>query len=691
MNILLANISQHSGVDSISLLITILTVMVFLFSFVINRISLLRIQKNSRRVKDLSTIMQRTLSTNTNNYVVRLSMLTRHGENMHGDFLSPGGMNYDESLNYIHPDDRDIYVDFLRRMLNGEKTAECTYRWDWSTKKHRGEWRYIRDVGIAEYFGNKKTPVNFFCTLTDITDEVMQLKREQDLTERYRMFFEQGLAGFAFYDKDGHLLYANKKMREILKFQSERDPFYFNGTLYDLPTFRNILYNHQPEELYLCTKSVVVERGVNCYVEVRLHPIYDDNDQLVYITFGLRDVTQERELYLQNKRDEEQMRRVNENIQRYETELQYLMESCNMRFFKCSAADRTATFYKGMSQPERVMTFQEVIDAFEEESPFKEGLRNYENYFNVQRTDLTRMHPLFHEGEGLQWNYIDSLPTFDEKGQMTGTYGIVRNVTDLLEKQERLKEETERAKESGIKKSTFMANMTHEIRTPLNAIVGFSDVLPMMSTPEEKQEIIKVIMNNCDMLLRLVNDILALSSLGSGGIDIIPAKVDFAKEFESTCISLAQRVQNPGVEFQKDTPLQSFVTEMDYGRIQQVLTNFVTNAVKYTQEGHIRVGYRQEERQGRPGLYIYCEDTGAGIAKENQQKVFERFVKLNDYVQGTGLGLSICKAIADACEGEIGLDSEGPGHGCTFWIWMPYSEVRGEKLEVRGEKLEVSE
>ena len=204
----------------------------------------------------------------------------------------------------------------------------------------------------------------------------------------------------------------------------------------------------------------------------------------------------------------------------------------------------------------------------------------------------------------------------------------------------------------------------------------------MMSTPEEKLEIIKVIMNNCDMLLRLVNDILALSALGGGGIDIIPAKVDFAKEFESTCISLAQRVQNPGVEFQKDTPLQSFVTEMDYGRIQQVLTNFVTNAVKYTQEGHIRVGYRQEERQGKPGLYIYCEDTGAGIAKEDQQKVFERFVKLNDYIQGTGLGLSICKAIADACEGEIGLDSEGPGHGCTFWIWMPCSEVRGEKLEV---------
>ena len=120
------------------------------------------------------------------------------------------------------------------------------------------------------------------------------------------------------------------------------------------------------------------------------------------------------------------------------------------------------------------------------------------------------------------------------------------------------------------------------------------------------------------------------------------------------------------------------MTKLDYGRIQQVITNFVTNAVKYTQEGHIKVGYRQEERDGKQGLYIYCEDTGAGIPKEDQDKVFERFVKLNDYVQGTGLGLSICKAIADGCHGSIGVFSEGNGHGTTFWLWVPCEEIKSE-------------
>ena len=97
----------------------------------------------------------------------------------------------------------------------------------------------------------------------------------------------------------------------------------------------------------------------------------------------------------------------------------------------------------------------------------------------------------------------------------------------------------------------------------------------------------------------------------------------------------------------------------------------MTNAVKYTKQGHIRVGYRKEEREGKEGLYIYCEDTGTGIPKDKQASVFERFVKLNEFVQGTGLGLSICKSIAERCGGQIGIDSEGDGHGSTFWIWVP--------------------
>ena len=100
----------------------------------------------------------------------------------------------------------------------------------------------------------------------------------------------------------------------------------------------------------------------------------------------------------------------------------------------------------------------------------------------------------------------------------------------------------------------------------------------------------------------------------------------------------------------------------------------MTNSVKYTHQGHIKLGYRKEQREGKDGLYLYCEDTGEGIAKENQEKIFDRFYKVNDFIQGTGLGLAICKAIADASNGAIGVESEGQGTGTTFWIWVPINE-----------------
>ena len=458
-------------------------------------------------------------------------------------------------------------------------------------------------------------------------------------------------------------------MQEILKFQSENDPFYYDRTIYDLPTFREILDNRHIEEMFFCRKSVVLERGVNCYLEMQIHPIYDSEGALIYITVSFRDITQERDLYLQNKKNDENIRRTNEEIQQYEAELQYLMEMCDMCFFSISFKDRTCTFYKSMNKPETIISFDELVEHFIN-SPFSKDQESLEEYFKEPRTDLTQVRPFFHEEKDLQWNFIHSVPSYDGNGNQTGTYGIIRNVNALIEKQEQLKRETERANQSGMMKSTFMANMTHEIRTPLNAIVGFSDVLPMLTTPEEKQEIIRVIMNNCDMLMRLINDVLAVSELEGGNIRIQPVETDFAKNFNDMCISLSQRVQIPGVEFIADNPYNSLVTIIDKERIHQVLTNFVTNAVKYTQQGHIKVGYEYRRMEG-DGLYLYCEDTGAGIPKEDQAKVFERFVKLNDYVQGTGLGLNISRAIAESCKGHIGVNSEGVGKGCTFWVWIP--------------------
>ena len=679
MNILLDYIPQtaSTSMDFATPVMVILITVAFLVAWAINRISILRIRKTSEKTKDISAIMQHTLSLG-GNVVLRLDIRRQHAYNLHGNLLPEEGLGYEESFGNIHPDDRHIYRDFIMRMIRGdERMADCIFRWDVS-RDHIGEWRYMHDQGIAEFRGNNQRPVNIFCTLTDCTEQVMQEKETSNMTERYRKIFDQSIVGLAFYDKDGNLITANHKMQELLKFQSEDDPFYYGQTIYDMPTFREVLNYSHIEELYFCTKSVIIERGVNCYTEMRVHPIYDAQGELIYITFSIRDITQERELYLKNKENAEMIRRTNQDIQQYENEIRYLMETCDMRFWRSSFINNDITFYKGLSAPERHLTFEEFKNCFvDDDGTVAHNFSDPKKYFNVSTVYLCHTRPLFHEGDQLQWNFIDSVPNFDDNGQLIGCYGVIRNVTDLVKKQELLRQETERANDSGRMKSVFMANMTHEIRTPLNSIVGFSDVLPMLTTPEEKQEIVRVIMNNCDMLLRLVNDILAVSALDAGGIQIKPAKTDFAKDFDDFCKSLSQRVEEPTVEFIADNPYPSFMTEVDKERLQQVLTNFVTNAVKYTHQGHIRVGY--DYRDG--GLYIYCEDTGAGIQKEDQQKIFDRFVKLNDYVQGTGLGLNISKAIAESCHGKIGVDSEGDGKGSTFWLWIPCEKIETENCE----------
>jgi signal transduction histidine kinase len=348
-----------------------------------------------------------------------------------------------------------------------------------------------------------------------------------------------------------------------------------------------------------------------------------------------------------------------------------MMEACDMRAFRLFFDERVVRFYKGLGTVELEMSFDEIESHFvNEPEMLRLGFQDPYTYFSQPMGYMAEMRPVFHEGQEIQWNQINNIPVYDENGEVKEAFGLIRNISGMMEKQEQLKRETERANDSGRLKSVFLANMTHEIRTPLNAIVGFTDLLQAIESPDDKREMIRVIHNNCDMLLRLINDILVLSTMDANAMKIEPRDVDAAHDFNEMAKTLAQRVQEPTVEFITDNPYEKLLTRLDSDRIGQVLTNFVTNAVKYTHQGHIRLGFRIEERKGQQGFYAYCEDTGSGIPKDKQAAVFERFVKLNDYIQGTGLGLSICKSIIEKCGGQIGVDSE-EGQGSTFWFWIP--------------------
>lgn len=233
---------------------------------------------------------------------------------------------------------------------------------------------------------------------------------------------------------------------------------------------------------------------------------------------------------------------------------------------------------------------------------------------------------------------------------------------------QRMKEAQLKAEEANQLKSAFLANMSHEIRTPLNAIVGFSNLLSMVEDKEEMLEYAGIIETNTELLLQLINDILDMSKIESGMYDFHVTQVD-ANQLMSEVEQVARlRIRTDEVSLSFAERLPQCVFHTDKNRLIQVLTNLVVNAIKFTSQGEIQIGYRLQDAHT---LYFYVSDTGCGMSVEQCEHVFERFVKYNTFIQGTGLGLSICKMIIEKLGGEIGVQSES-GKGSVFWFTLPY-------------------
>ncbi len=247
--------------------------------------------------------------------------------------------------------------------------------------------------------------------------------------------------------------------------------------------------------------------------------------------------------------------------------------------------------------------------------------------------------------------------------------GVVVRIDDVTERERMIKELKQAkalAEQSDKLKSAFLANMSHEIRTPLNAIVGFSGLLMETTEQQEKEEYIKIIHINNELLLKLINDILDLSKIESGSVELQYEDFDLSEYFDDMVTSMKQRMTNPGVRLIASNPYSGCKVRLDKNRIAQIMTNYVTNAIKYTRKGFIEMGYESKDE----GIRLYVKDSGIGIPEDKKHKVFHRFEKLDEFAQGTGLGLSICKAIAESMGGYVGYESRY-GEGSLFWAVLP--------------------
>lgn len=254
--------------------------------------------------------------------------------------------------------------------------------------------------------------------------------------------------------------------------------------------------------------------------------------------------------------------------------------------------------------------------------------------------------------------------------------GISWDITNMQNIEQELIQARIKAEQSDRLKTAFLANMSHEIRTPLNAIVGFSRLMTTADNPEDEKLYSDIINQNSEILLQLINDILDLSKIEAGTLEYVRQPMDLGELCRSIYEIHKDRVQE-GVTLILDNKDASLVINEDKNRIMQVITNLITNAIKFTFAGEIRFGFELKEDH----IDFYVKDTGMGISEEKMKSIFERFVKLNTFVQGTGLGLAICRMIVEKLGGEITVDSQ-LDKGSTFRFTIP-CDMSKKHLELR--------
>lgn len=301
------------------------------------------------------------------------------------------------------------------------------------------------------------------------------------------------------------------------------------------------------------------------------------------------------------------------------------------------------------------------------------GMREtyYDLYYDRATIVRKEHRSMFWEGSN-EYVWFESFVTVgDRDGEGHPTLLVGGSL--LIDERKKMEEELLKAKEaaeiSNHLKSAFLANMSHEIRTPLNAIVGFSNVLAYTEDENERQEYIKIIENNNTLLLQLIGDILDLSKIEAGVFEFVYSKVNLNVLLMEVIRAARLRLKDDSVVVEFVECLPECVICSDVNRLMQVMNNLITNAIKFTAKGSIRVGYRLREDES---LYFYVSDTGCGIPADKLKEVFGRFVKLNSFQQGTGLGLSICESIVTRLGGQIGVMSE-VGQGSTFWFTLSKS------------------
>ena len=474
-------------------------------------------------------------------------------------------------------------------------------------------------------------------------------------------------AGVELYDKDGYLVDINDKELEIFGLSDKHEALGVN--LFDNPNIPlevkerlrakedvNFSINYDFSKI---NQYVDSRRNGIINLTTKVTALYDSQNRFINYLFINIDTTETTNAYTK--------------IQEFENLFLLIGDYAKVGFAHFNVLTRDGyaqdTWYRNLGEKEGT-PMPQVIGVYAHVVPEDQAvLKNFVGEVKTGKaTSLRKEVRVCRENGKYTWTSINVMVRdYRPQDGIIEMLCINYDITPLKETEQKLIIARDKAEELDRLKSAFLANMSHEIRTPLNAIVGFSSLLAETDSRNERQEYIKIVQENNELLLQLISDILDLSKIEAGTFNFVYTNVDVNETCAEIIKSMSMKVSK-GVELIFEEPLPECYLYTDKNRFTQVISNFINNALKFTQQGCITLGYEQVSHQK---IKFYVRDTGMGIPEEKQKSIFERFVKLNTFVQGTGLGLSICKSIVSQMGGEIGVDST-EGVGSCFWFTHPY-------------------
>lgn len=542
-----------------------------------------------------------------------------------------------------------------------------------------GVWGYIGVDMVREHRNWCNEDYQWFVSLGNIISICMELRRSESearLEKAYLQNIYKNLpAGIELYDKDGFMTDLNDKEMEIFGLRHKEDVIGLN--LFDNPLLPQGLkdklkagapidmsFNYDFDRLdgYYSTSRTGTISLISKFA-----PLYDALGNLINILLINIDNTETTNAY--------------SKIQDFEEFFTLIGNYAKVGYahFNALKCDGYAvnSWYRNVGEKEGT-PLNEIIKVHSHFHPDDRRmmLRFFDQVLIREASHLRRDVRILREDGTYTWTRVNVMVRdFRPEDGIIDMVCVNYDITELKETERKLIAARDKAEELDRLKSAFLANMSHEIRTPLNAIVGFASLLTETEDMKDRKQYMAIVQENTELLLQLISDILDLSKMESGAFEFVKSDTDVNLLCSEIIRSLRMKVP-AGVELVFEECLPGCHVWADKNRLNQVISNFINNALKFTFSGSITLGYY---RQTDGYLRFYVRDTGMGIPKNKIKTVFDRFVKLNSFVHGTGLGLSICKSLVEQMGGTIGVESE-EGEGSCFWFTYPYQEMAGSIL-----------